>query len=77
MKKPPFYIKESMGSQYNPRIPNNNNLRANNSNSGVLWGTIIKIWGLQGYNNNNKGDTLTTIREIGRASCRERVSSPV
>ena len=26
-------------------------------------GTIITIWGLQGYNNNNKGDTLTKIRD--------------
>ena len=39
-----------MGSQYNP-------------NSGFLWGTTIKIWGIQGYNNNNKGDTLKTIRD--------------
>ena len=47
-----------MGSQYNPSRPNNNNIRANNSNSGILWGTIITIWGLQGYKNNNKGAAL-------------------
>ena len=58
MKKPPFYIQESMGSQYNPSRPKNNNIRAKNSNSGVLWGKIITIWGLQGYRNNNKGATL-------------------
>ena len=52
-----------MGSQYNPSQPKNNNLRANNNNSGVLWGTIRTIWGLQGYNNNNKGATLTPIRD--------------
>ena len=52
-----------MGSQYNHSRHNNNNIRANNSNSGILWGTIITIWGLQGYKNNNKGATLTTIRD--------------
>ena len=47
-----------MGSQYNPSQPNNNNLKANNRNSGLLWGTIIKIWGLHGHNYNNKGAIL-------------------
>ena len=27
----------------------------NNNNNRVLWGTIITIWGLWRYNNNNKG----------------------
>ena len=36
--------------------------RHNNNNSGFLWGTIITIWGLKGYKNNNKGATLTMIR---------------
>ena len=35
----------------------------NNNNSWLLRGTIITIWGLQGYNNNNKGVTLTKIRD--------------
>ena len=35
----------------------------NNNNSGILWGTIITIWGLQGYKNSNKGATITTIRD--------------
>ena len=48
--KTSFYIYESMGSQYNPSQPNNNN------------GTIITIWGIQGYNNKNKGATLTTTK---------------
>ena len=39
-----------MGSQYNPSRPNNK-------------GTIITILGLQGYKNNNKGITLTKIRD--------------
>ena len=29
----------------------------------IIKGTIITKWGLQGYNNNNKGVTLTTIRD--------------
>ena len=31
----------------------------NNNNSGLLWGTIITIWGLHGHNNNNKVAILT------------------
>ena len=52
-----------MRSQYNPRRPNNNNVMENNKNSGMLWGTIITIWGLHGSNNNNKWATITTIRD--------------
>ena len=28
-----------------------------------LWGIIITIWGLQEYNNKNKGATLAKIRD--------------
>ena len=52
-----------MGTQYNPSRPDNNDVRAQNNNSGILWGTIITIWGLQGYNDKNKGVTLTIIRD--------------
>jgi len=53
MTIPPLYIYVSNGSQSNQSLHNNNN------NSGILWETIIKIWGLHGHNNNSKGDTLT------------------
>ena len=39
----------------------------NNNNSGLLWGTIITIWGLHGQKNNNKGAKLT-ITKRGYAS---------
>ena len=35
--------------------------RHNNNNRGFLWGTIITIWGLYRYKNNNKGATLRRI----------------
>ena len=47
MKKGPFYIQDSNGSQYGPSRHNNNNLRAQNSQE----------WASMGNNNNNMGTT--------------------